>query len=68
MDFGRVYRYRGGRQWEDLGQPGSNHRLNSMATYKGKLYVCGFNIGKPPGHCYVYEGGQKWAVKGSITN
>jgi hypothetical protein len=66
MDFGRVYQYRGGQQWEDIGQPDSNHRLNSMATYKGKLYVCGFNIGKPPGHCYVYEGGQKWAVSGDF--
>jgi hypothetical protein len=66
MDFGRVYRYRGGQQWEDIGQPGSNHRLNSMATYKGKLYVCGFNIGKPPGHCYVYEGGEKWTVSGEF--
>jgi hypothetical protein len=66
MDFGRVYRYRGGKQWEDIGQPGSNHRLNSIATYKGKLYVCGFNIGKPPGHCYVYEGGQKWTISGSF--
>jgi len=66
MDFGRVYRYRGGKNWEDIGQPGSNHRLNSIATYKGKLYVCGFNIGKPPGHCYVYEGGQKWAVSGEF--
>jgi hypothetical protein len=66
MDFGRVYRYRGANQWEDLGQPGSNHRLNSMASYKGKLYVCGFNIGKPPGHCYVYQGAQEWAVSGTF--
>jgi hypothetical protein len=66
MDFGRVYRYKGGKEWEDIGQPGSNHRLNCLASYKGKLYVCGFNIGSVPGHCYVYEGDKRWRECGQF--
>lgn len=66
MDFGRVYRYRADDDWEDLGQPGANYRLNSLASYRGRLYVCGFNIGTVPGYCYVYEGGQTWRVCGEF--
>jgi hypothetical protein len=66
MAFGRVYRYRGGKDWEDLGQPGANYRLNCLASFKGKLYVGGFNIGSVPGSCYVYEGGRQWRVCGQF--
>lgn len=66
MDFGRVYRYRGGTGWEDLGEPGENYRLNSLATFNGKLYVTGFNIGSVPGHCYVYDGDGHWHVTGEF--
>jgi hypothetical protein len=66
MDFGRVYRYRGGKEWEDIGQPGTNYRLNSLATYRGRLYVTGFNIGSTPGHCYVYDGGGHWSACGEF--
>jgi hypothetical protein len=67
MDFGRVYRYRGGTEWEDLGQPGAHYRLNSLATYRGQLYVCGFNIGTMPGYCYVYEGNRQWRPCGEFA-
>jgi hypothetical protein len=67
MSFGRVYRYQGGQQWEDIGQPGSNYRLNSLASFGGKLYVCGFNIGPDPGHVYVYEGGTQWTECGEFN-
>lgn len=60
MDYGRVYRYKGGQDWEDLGQPGAHYRLNALASFRGKLYVCGFNIGPEPGHCYVHAGGTEW--------
>ena len=40
-DPGRVYRYLGGTQWEDCGQPSDNRTLNCIASYKGKLYVGG---------------------------
>lgn len=66
MSFGRVYRYQGGAQWDDLGQPGENYRLNSLASYRGKLYAAGFNIGPAPGHCYVYAGDQQWKECGEF--
>jgi len=66
VDFGHVYRYRGGQDWEDIGQPGANYRLNSLASFQGKLYVTGFNIGPDPGHCYAYEGGTQWKPCGEF--
>lgn len=38
---GRVYRYEGGTEWRDCGQPSDNRTLNCAAHYKGKLYVGG---------------------------
>ncbi|MBA4104166.1 MAG: hypothetical protein C0485_00280 [Pirellula sp.] len=38
---GRVYRYLGDQEWEDVGQPSDNRTLNSLASYKGKLYAGG---------------------------
>jgi hypothetical protein len=66
MSFGHVYRYRGPQRWEDIGQPGENYRLNSLASYDGKLYASGFNIGPKPGHIYVYEGGRRWKACGEF--
>lgn len=67
VDVGRVYRYRGGLEWEDIGQPGENYRLNSLASYKGRLYVCGFNIGPDPGHVYVLEDNGQWKAIGEFN-
>jgi hypothetical protein len=67
MDYGHVYRYRGGTVWEDIGQPGENYRLNALASFRGKLYVAGFNIGPNPGHCYVYEGDTCWRECGKFN-
>jgi hypothetical protein len=67
MDFGRVYRYVDGQEWQDLGQPGSNHRLNALASFRGKLYVCGFNIGPEPGHVYVLEDDGQWRACGEFA-
>ncbi len=39
---------------------------SQIASYKGKLYVCGFNIGPVPGHCYVYEGDKRWRECGQF--
>lgn len=72
MSFGRVYRYRGGDQWQDIGQPGRNYRINALASFNGQLYACGFNIGPDPGHVYVYEpqaaaeGGESWRAIGEF--
>src|SRR3954469_6929415 len=40
-DPGRVYKYLGGNQWEECGQPSQNSTINCIASYKGKLYVGG---------------------------
>lgn len=41
FDPGRVYRYLGGTDWEDCGQPSDSRTLNCVASYGGKLYVGG---------------------------
>jgi hypothetical protein len=66
-DFGRVYRYKGGKEWEDIGQPGDHYRINSLASYRGKLYANSINTyGATGGGVYVYEGGQKWSQCGDF--
>ena len=54
---GRVYRYLGGTEWQDLGQPSDNRTLNSLASYKGKLYVGG---GPKTWGVYVMEEDGQW--------
>jgi hypothetical protein len=57
-DAGRVYRYGGGTQWHDCGQPSSDNRtLMCAASYKGKLYVGG---GPQTWAVYVQEGENQW--------
>lgn len=63
LDPGRVYRYAGGQEWEDCGQPGRNRRLFGMASYKGGLYVVGED-----GRCYVHDGAQAWKECGRFPN
>lgn len=68
----RVYRYDGGTQWTDLGQPGEMLRINCMATFGGKLYVGGDRGLPPPGEkqwtgrpyqVFVHDNGT-WKVAG----
>jgi len=56
-DAGRVYRYEGGTQWEDCGQPSDNRTLNCAASYQGKLYVGG---GPETWGVFVHDGGNRW--------
>lgn len=56
-DPGRVYRYMGGTQWEDCGQPSDNRTLNCIASYKGKLYVGG---GPDKLGVFVRENDSQW--------
>jgi hypothetical protein len=66
-DFGRVYRYRGDKQWEDIGQPGDHYRINSLASYRGKLYALSINTyGATGGGVYVYESGKQWRQIGDF--
>lgn len=54
---GRVYRYLGGKKWEDCGQPSINRTVNSIASYKGKLYAGG---GPQELGVYVRDGATQW--------
>ncbi len=40
-DPGRLYRYAGGTNWVDCGQPSDDCTLNCAASYKGAIYVGG---------------------------
>lgn len=55
LDSCRVYRYAGGQEWEDLGQPGACRRLFGIASYAGRLFVVGDD-----NRCWVYEGDRTW--------
>lgn len=66
-DFGRVYRYRGGKEWEDIGQPGDHYRINSLASFRGKLYSLSINTyGATGGGVYVYDGSKTWTQCGDF--
>jgi hypothetical protein len=56
-DPGRVYRYLGGTQWEDCGQPSDSRTLNCVASYKGKLYVGG---GPETWGVFTQDGDKQW--------
>ncbi len=57
-DAGRVYRYLGDTQWEDCGHPGGDNRtLNTLASFKGKLYSGG---GPQTWAVYVREENGQW--------
>lgn len=55
LDLCRVYRYVGGQEWEDIGQPGECRRIYSLATYKGTLYAVGDD-----NSCHQYQGDKTW--------
>jgi len=40
-DAGRVYRYRGGQEWEDLGQPSDNRTNNCIVSFRGQIFTGG---------------------------
>jgi Concanavalin A-like lectin/glucanases superfamily len=64
-DPARVYRYVGGKQWEDCGRPSVNPTLNCIASYKGKLYVGG---GSQSFGVFEYEGGTDWQPSKVFSN
>ncbi len=67
-DYGHVFRYKGGKEWEDCGQPGKNRRLMSLGSYKGKLYAAGDGaVLDPARECYVYQGGKEWKTCGEFA-
>lgn len=54
---GRVYRYLGGTEWEDCGQPSDSRTLNCVASFQGKLYVGG---GVPTYGVFTSDGDSAW--------
>jgi hypothetical protein len=66
-DKGRVYKYLGGTKWEEIGKPGNCHRINAMASFRGKLYVSGGINRKNPGFVYEYQGDKKWRSTGEFN-
>ena len=54
---GRVYKFMGGTEWKDCGQPSENRTLNCIASYKGKLYVGG---GPDSFGVFAREGDSEW--------
>jgi len=70
-DVARVYRYKGGTEWEDCGNLGENYRVISLATFNGELYAGtdvtgGAPRGPSTGKVYRYAGGQKWVDCGRL--
>ena len=61
LDPGRVWRYRGGRSWDDCGQPGECRRLFGMASFRGRLYVVADDK-----QCHVWDGERSWRPCGSF--
>jgi hypothetical protein len=64
-EFARVYRYLGGTQWEDIGQPGQHYRINALASYNGKLIANAIHTGGKLGGPFVYEGNKTWKPLGT---
>ena len=56
-DAGSVYRYVGGTQWDDCGQPSDNRTLTSLASYRGKLYCAS---GPTSPGIFVLSGTREW--------
>lgn len=59
---GRVYRYKGGTEWEDCGKLGEIEAVYGLATFKGKLYASSLYA---PAGLFRYEGGTEWTDVGN---
>lgn len=54
---GKVYRYAGGKSWEDCGQLPDTEAVGGLVVYRGRLYAS--SLYRPAGF-FRYEGGQAW--------
>ena len=59
---GKVFRYRGGTDWEDCGKVGQSESIGGLATFSGCLYAS--SMYDPPG-LYRYDGGRSWTDCGN---
>lgn len=58
-DPGRMYRYAGGTNWLDCGQPGAEATLNTVGSYKGQIFAGG---GPKTWGVFAWKGGSEWAL------
>ena len=63
-DPGRMYRYAGGTNWIDCGQPGANRTFNTACSYKGTIFVGG---GPETWAAYVWEGDKNWKMSSQFS-
>lgn len=59
---GRVFRYRGGTEWEDCGKLGEIEAIYGLTTFKGRLYASSLYA---PAGFFRYEGGTTWTDLGT---
>jgi len=59
---GRVYRYKGGKEWEDCGRLGEIEAIYGLASFKGELYASSLYA---PAGLFRYDGGTTWTDLGN---
>jgi hypothetical protein len=59
---GRVYRYKGGKEWEDCGKLGEIEAIYGLASFNGELYASSLYA---PAGLFRYNGGTEWTDLGN---
>jgi hypothetical protein len=59
---GRIYRYKGGKEWEDCGKLGEIEAIYGLTTFKGQLYASSLYA---PAGLFRYDGGTTWTDLGN---
>jgi len=59
---GRVYRYKGGTDWEDCGKLGEIEAIYGLASFNGELYASSLYA---PAGLFRYNGGTDWTDLGN---
>ncbi len=57
----RLFRYKGGTDWEECGAFGKGQTTISLSSYQGKIYT-----GDDRGQCFSYDGHGNWEFCGQI--
>lgn len=59
---GRVYRYKGGKDWEDCGKLGEIEAIYGLVSFNGDLYASSLYA---PAGLFRYDGGTTWTDLGN---
>jgi hypothetical protein len=59
---GKVFRYNGGKDWEDCGKLGEIEAIYGLTTFKGQLYASSLYA---PAGLYRFDGGTTWINLGN---